>query len=244
MKLHCDLHLHTALSPCGEERMTPNNIVNMALVAGLDLIAITDHNTCGNCRAAMEVGARNGLAVIPGMELTSSEEAHILCLFPTADDAERFEREIVRPNRIAIANRPEVFGRQLYLDAEDRITGEEENLLIPATGISAGDVQQLCRTYHGVAIPAHIDKDSFSLLASLGWIDPEMDFPVCEITPRCDAAALVRTHPELAGVTLIHNSDAHDLGPIGISPDTIELPQANAETAVRYFAQKTNGGVG
>ena len=81
MTVRCDLHLHTALSPCGEERMTPNNIVNMALLAGLDLIAVTDHNTCGNCRAAIEAGARAGLAVVPGMELTTSEEAHGVCLF-------------------------------------------------------------------------------------------------------------------------------------------------------------------
>jgi len=241
MKLRCDLHIHSALSPCGEERMTPNNIVNMALLAGLDLIALTDHNTCGNCRAAMEAGKRNGLAVIPGMELTVAEEAHIVCLFPTAEDAEAFEA-IVRPRRLAVKNRPEIFGRQLLLNAEDEIVGEEEDLLIPATTIRADEVQELCRGCGGVAIPAHIDKPSDSLLASLGWLDPSLNFPICEVTARCDREAFVREHPELADVRFLTNSDAHDLGPIGLYEQVLDFPEKNAAAAVRALFREIHGG--
>lgn len=241
MTVHFDLHIHTALSPCGEERMTPNNIVNMALLAGLDLIAVTDHNTCGNCRAVMEVGKRMGLAVVPGMELTTAEEAHIVCLFPTADSAEAFEAA-VRPKRLFVKNKPEIFGRQLYLDDNDAVTGEEEGLLITATSIGAEKVQALCTSFGGAAIPAHIDKDSYSLLAALGCIDPEMNFPVCEITRRCDPQALVKQHPELAGVRFIHDSDAHDLGPIGMDADTLELPCADAQSLMQWLQNQICGG--
>lgn len=240
MKLRYDLHLHSALSPCGEERMTPNNIVNMALIAGLNIIALTDHNTCGNCRAAMAVGEQNGLVVIPGMELTTAEDAHVVCLFPTADDAERFEAEVAA-SRILVKNDPNVFGRQLRMDAEDRIVGEEEHLLILATQISAYDVQAMCRRHGGVAIPAHINKDSYSLLASLGYLDPEMHFPICEVTLNCDTQALLAAHPELQGVSFLRSSDAHDLGYIGIGEETLELPEASAAAVIRCFAGVING---
>jgi len=241
MKIPCDLHIHSALSPCGEERMTPNNIVNMALVAGLELIALTDHNTCGNCRAVMEAGNRAGLAVIPGMELTTAEDAHVVCLFPSADDAEAFEDEVA-PRRMPIPNKPEVFGRQLRMDADDKIVGEAENLLIPATTIDAYEVQGLCRAHNGVAIPAHIDKDSNSLLASLGYLDPDLGFPICEITPHCDADTLVREHSELKDVMFLRDSDAHDLPLIGTNGQTLDLPGTGAAEAVQYLYNIINGG--
>ena len=79
---HYDLHIHSCLSPCGDNDMTPNNLVQMALLSGCDVIALTDHNTCRNAPAAMEAGARNGLLVIPGMELCTAEEAHVACSKP------------------------------------------------------------------------------------------------------------------------------------------------------------------
>lgn len=240
MTVKYDLHIHSALSPCGEERMTPNNIVNMALLAGLDIIAITDHNACGNCRAAIEAGKRVGLPVIAGMELTTSEEAHIVCLFPTADDAENFENE-VKARQIKIQNEPEIFGHQYLMDADDNVIGEEKDLLIMATDISSDEVLNLCGRYNGAAIPAHIDKDSYSLMASLGFIDPEMGFGVCEVTDRCDTAEFTKQHPELLGVFFITNSDAHDLGPIGLCPKTLELDNADAESVVKFFAGMTGG---
>ena len=240
MTVKYDLHIHSALSPCGEERMTPNNIVNMAILAGLDIIAITDHNACGNCRAVIEAGKRLGLPVIAGMELTTSEEAHVVCLFETADDAERFESE-VRMRQMKIANEPEIFGHQYLMDADDNIVGEEKNLLIMATDISVDEVLALCGKYNGAAIPAHIDKDSYSLMASLGFIDPNMGFGVYEVTERCDIDEFTKLHPELLGSFFIRNSDAHDLGPIGLCPQTLELEEPCAEAVVRFFADMAGG---
>ena len=90
MRVYYDLHIHSCLSPCGDNDMTPNNIVNMSLLNGMDMIALTDHNSCKNCRAAVRAGEEAGVTVVPGMELTTSEEAHVVCLFPTVEQAEAF----------------------------------------------------------------------------------------------------------------------------------------------------------
>ncbi|MBO5364465.1 MAG: PHP domain-containing protein, partial [Clostridia bacterium] len=143
MKGYYDLHIHSALSPCGDEDMTPNNIVNMALLKGLDIIAVTDHNSCGNLRAVTEV-AGDRLLVVPGMEIESSEEVHILGYFPTIEAAEKME-ELIRRNSTPVKNRPGIFGRQLYFNAEDEIVGEEERLLVMASGLTAKEVFHFVR---------------------------------------------------------------------------------------------------
>lgn len=240
MTVKYDLHIHTALSPCGDESMTPNNIVNMALLAGLDIIAVTDHNTCGNCRAVEEAGKRLGLPVISGMELTTSEEAHVLCLFPSVDEAERFEREVKR-HQAFVENDADVFGRELYMDSDDNVVGEEKRLLIMATDIGCGGVRGLCEKYGGVAVPAHIDKDSYSLTSSLGYVDPDLGFKVCEVTMRCDIASLVLHHPELSETAFIRNSDAHDIGLIGLEPQSMEIERPSAECVIRFLKSASGG---
>ena len=107
MKLYYDLHIHSALSPCGDNDMTPNNIVNMSLLKGLDVIAVTDHNSCGNVRAVQKA-AEGRLLVIPGMEIETSEEVHILGLFPCIESAEEMEG-IIKDLSAPIKNRPEIF---------------------------------------------------------------------------------------------------------------------------------------
>ena len=181
MKAAYDFHMHSCLSPCGDEDMTPNNMVNMALLCELDIIAITDHSSCGNCRAAMRAGERAGLAVVPGMELTTAEEAHILCLFPGIDAAEEFDR-YVYARLMDVKNDPAIFGRQLYLNENDEIVGEEPRLLTTATEIGVYDVQQLCLSHGGVAIPAHLNKSSYSILSSMAlsprtWALPPLRLP-------------------------------------------------------------------
>ena len=159
MKLRYDLHLHSCLSPCGDTDMTPNNIVGMAKLLGYDIIALTDHNSCLNTPAAVKVGQRLGVTVVPGMELCTREEAHVVCLFPTVEAALAFG-ERVREKSPEILNRPEIFGEQLVLDEEDQVIGKEEKLLIAAADIGIYEVLPLARSYGGTAFPAHVDKDS------------------------------------------------------------------------------------
>ena len=127
-----DLHIHSALSPCGDEDMTPNNIANMAYLKGLDVIAVTDHNSCRNVSAVQKCGANAGVTVIPGMEVETSEEVHMVCLFKSLNDAYEME-DYVTAHLPVIKNKPEIFGRQLVMDENDQITDIKENLLITAT---------------------------------------------------------------------------------------------------------------
>ncbi len=208
MRRYYDLHIHSALSPCGDEDMTPNNIVNMARLKGLNMIAVTDHNTCGNVRAVMEVAGED-ILVIPGMEIESSEEVHILGYFPNIEAAEKME-ELIRRNSTMVKNRPEIFGRQLYLNAEDEIVGEEERLLVMASGLTSKEVFYLVRELGGVPVPAHIDRTSYSMVSNLGFLPPELEITAVEITKN-NRKEWEKDYPEMVCLT---GSDAHYLGDI------------------------------
>ena len=188
-----DLHVHSCLSPCGDNDMTPNNLVQMALLTGCDILALTDHNTCRNAPAALEAGERAGLLVIPGMELCTAEEAHVVCLFETLEGALDFDRYVYE-NMPHVPNRPEIFGEQRVLDGEDQQVGEEENLLLVSSFIGVDQVVELTARYGGVAFPAHVNRDSFSVIASLGAIPEEAGFTSAEVTRDCDLESFVKLH--------------------------------------------------
>ncbi len=207
MKLYYDLHIHTCLSPCGDADMTPNNIVNMALLKGLDVIAITDHNTCGNAGACMACADGTGLLVIPGLEVETAEEVHMVCLFPVLSSAQEMEK-IVRAALPAIPNRVEIFGPQCYMDANDHIIAYEDNLLVTATRLSCGEVVDTVRRLGGSVFPAHVDKDSYSMLSNLGAIPKELGFSSVEVHHM---GKLERIRQQIAGYQVLHNSDAHYL---------------------------------
>ena len=189
--------------------MTPNNIVNMAKLLGLSLIALTDHNTCGNCAATAAVAKKEGILFLPGMELCTAEEAHVVCLFAKVENALAFER-YVRPTLPPVNNRPDVFGKQCLCDENDEIISEEPLLLTTASGVSADDVFSLVKRFGGVAFPAHIDRPSYSIPASLGTLPP-LGFSVAEVTKNGDIKALRNAYPVLQTMPLLFDSDAHYL---------------------------------
>ena len=123
MKVSYDFHIHTDASPCGDEQMTPHNVIQMARLLDKQIIAITDHNTCCNCRVFMEVGKEEGILVIPGMEVECMEEFHLVTLFPKIELAEAFEAHIAN-HRLPMSNKPEIFGHQHVLNKNDEIIGE------------------------------------------------------------------------------------------------------------------------
>ena len=209
-KLFYDLHIHSCLSPCGDADMTVNNIINMSMLTELDVIALTDHNSCKNCPAFFEAGKESGKVLIAGMELTTSEEIHVVCLFENLDDAMRFD-EYVYERLPDIENEPEIFGEQVVLDCEDNEIGKVQKLLINATSISIEDVAELSKVFNFVAFPAHIDKQSFSILASLGYIPEEYGFTAFEIKDPLKTEALKALHPALNGAVILTDSDAHYL---------------------------------
>ena len=208
--LFYDLHIHSCLSPCGDDAMTPADLVGMAAVKGLDVIALTDHNTCRNCPAAMYHGANYGVTVIPGMELTTVEEVHVICLFPTLEDALAFDA-LVYERLMPVPNREEIFGKQQIMDKEDKVTGTVENLLINATSISFDDAFSLAESYHGIAYPAHVDKASTSLISNLGFIPPRSTFSCAEFHNFSNLHRIRKDHPYLEKCNVICCSDAHYL---------------------------------
>ncbi len=205
MKVYYDLHIHTALSPCGDEDMTPNNIVNMAYLKGLGMIGITDHNSARNIRSVMQAAAGK-IKVIPGIEVTTREEVHTLCYFKDVDAAEDMGA-LLKKYMQNIKNRPEIFGRQLVMDSEDNIIAEEEELLINAVDLDIYEVQKETKKRGGFFVPAHIDKQSYSVMSNLGFLPPDLEVDGLEVT----GCGLVEYGAKYKEYEIITNSDAHYL---------------------------------
>ena len=211
--------------------MTPYNLVNMAKFLGFDMIALTDHNSCLNCQAAVEAGKRVGLTVVPGMELCTVEEAHVVCLFPTVQDAMGFHH-YVQENMVYLPNDPEIFGKQVIMDATDQVLGEESCLLINSSNISISHVVQRVGQFHGAAFPAHIDKSAYSVIASLGVVPEGVLGFLRWKSVTAERFLLKKTNPEINNKILLRNSDAHYLEQMEDPLAWMELPEATAEALI------------
>lgn len=201
--LFYDLHLHSCLSPCADKDMTPNNVCAMARLKGLDLIALTDHNSGGNLAAFALAAKRNGLLFVPGMELCTREEVHLLAYFQDVERAMQAS-QAVRAHLPEGKNQPDFFGRQLLVDQFDQVVGEEDALLIGAMDLSLEATCDLVRQYQGVPVPAHIYR-GYGLIQVLGFVPAQAGFHTLEYLPE-------QTYKgEHLG---LHSSDAHQLGAI------------------------------
>lgn len=202
IELLYDFHIHSCLSPCGDDEMTPQMIVDCAIAKELDCIAITDHNISGNCAAAIKYAEDKDIIVLPGMELQTSEDIHVVCLFDDLDNALDFE-SYVRSTMPPMKNNRSVFGNQICI-LPDGSTYEEEQMLLVGSGIQLYGLYELVSAYGGIAIPAHIDRDSFSVGSVLGVLDPYMGFPIVEVWKDSALADAV-------SVPYIQSSDAHNI---------------------------------
>ena len=191
--------------------MTPCNIAAMAKqILGLDVIAVTDHNSAKNCQAVMKAGEEQGLLVIPGMELCTNEEIHAVCLFETLEQALSFDR-MVEEKMFSVDNDPSIFGRQIVMNEHDEPVDEVKTLLVNAADISLYEAAKLVSSLGGVIFPAHIDRSSYSVLSALGDFPPDLGFTAYEVSRKGDAQALMDTYPVLQGLRRLQNSDAHRL---------------------------------
>lgn len=237
MNLTYDLHIHSCLSPCGDDDMTPANIVGMAALKGLDVIAVTDHNSCKNCPAVLHFAEEYGITALPGMEVCTLEEVHAICLFSQLDkamefDAYIFERLMVFPNN------EEIFGKQQIYNNEDVPCGSIANLLINSVNISYDRLWDLTRSYGGVMFPAHIDKSANSLLSNLGFIPPDSKFTTAELKDLSKLHELKKRNPYLENCRIISNSDAHYLWDIHEPGLTIEAEEKTMAGVIRSLLQK------
>jgi PHP family Zn ribbon phosphoesterase len=213
VRIPVDLHIHSALSPCADASMTPGDIVGMASLKGLAVIAVTDHQSCGNLAIVDHFAREAGIVSVPGMELETSEEVHLVCLFPDIPTALAFERE-VRASMPDRPNRPEIFGPQILFDLDNEPCGQEPRLLLIASGIGVDAAFQRVAELGGVVVPAHVDRESNSLLATLGAVPPDLPLRWVEISAGCDESGLLLRHPALAAFGRLRSSDAHRLGEI------------------------------
>ena len=237
ISLTYDLHIHSCLSPCGDDDMTPANIAGMCAIKGLDVVALTDHNSSKNCPAFLAAAEEYGRLAIPGMEINTSEEVHAVCLFPTLEAAMDFDA-YVYARLVKFPNKEEIFGKQQIYDADDRICGTEPNLLINATEISFEGLWELVRSFKGVMFPAHIDKTANSLIANLGFIPADRKFVTAEVKDLKNLHRLRRTEPYLDGCRIISNSDAHYLEYINEPELTIQVEERSAAAVVDALARE------
>ncbi len=211
--------------------MTPNNMVNMAMLDGLQVIAITDHNTTGNADAFLKVAQSVGITAFAGMELETAEEVHVLCLFRHPEQARAFEKEVVAPALPNIENRVDIFGHQYLLNEKDEMVGEDKRYLLAATSISIDQLPQEVAAYGGIAIPAHVDKSTKSVIAMLGTVDPSWGYNLMELSKNAPDDFVLQ-HPDLKDCSFLQDSDAHylqDVAEMG-EKNFFQLPDASADT--------------
>lgn len=197
--------------------MTPANIAGMASLNGLRVAALTDHNSCLNCPAFFAACRFYGVVPIAGMELTTAEEIHVVCLFETLEAALEFDR-FVADCRMKVPNRAEIFGEQLVMDEDDRTVGQVDELLILATSLDLSAAVNTVRRFGGVALPAHIDKQSNSLIGVLGTIPEDPIFTAFEMRDVTRMEEFRGRYPALVGRPILIDSDAHALEQMTLTP--------------------------
>ena len=232
-----DLHIHSCLSPCADDDMTPNNIAGMAALKGLQIVALTDHNSCKNCPAFFEACKRQGLIPIAGMELSTAEDIHLVCLFESLDDAMRFD-EVVSDHLMNIDNKPEIFGNQLVMNADDEPIDTVKKLLISATDLWIDDAIALAKSYGAHVHPAHIDRESNGIIAILGDVPSEYAFDCLEFNKADSIQEIEENYPSTVGAKRVVSSDAHYLWDINEADNSITLddePYSSSLVRKRLF---------
>jgi hypothetical protein len=193
--------------------MSPKKIVQKSLEQHLDLIAICDHNTAENAAATLREGTRQGIAVLPGMEICSKEEVHLVALFNNIEDTLKMQEYVYA--HLPGKNQPEVFGHQVVADEHDQVLGENPRLLIGATQLSLLDIVEKAHHLGGICISAHVDRPSYSLIGQLGFIPEDLHLDAVEVSYR---VPLEKALTEVVGINdypCVTSSDAHFLHDIG-----------------------------
>lgn len=209
-RYYYDLHIHSTLSPCGDDDMTPNNIAGMAALKGLQILALTDHNSCKNCPGFFAACRKHGIIPIAGAEVTTSEDIHAVCLFEELDGAMAFDAAL-QEKRILFKNDGDLFGRQEIMDGEDCVVGVEEHLLINAVRLSLDELYAFVRPFGGICYPAHVDKEANGAVAMLGTLPDHPDLTAVEFHTASRITEFRERFPHLVEKNVIVSSDAHYL---------------------------------
>lgn len=223
-KYRADLHVHTVLSPCAEVEMIPPLIVERACELGIDIIAITDHNASANVGAVQKAAEGSGLTVLPGMEVQTREDVHLLCLFNSLSDLEIWQRKIdlSLPDEV---NPAEHLGEQFVVDERGEYIRTETRLLITSTKLTIDAVIEQVNAMNGAAIPAHVNRSAYGLFPTLGFLSPRWNIPALEISRHTTPEKLHRDFPSSQNLPLIQSGDVHRLDEfLGSVYFTMEAP--------------------
>jgi PHP family Zn ribbon phosphoesterase len=231
-----DLHIHTCLSPCTELDMSPQGILTAAKKKGIDIIGICDHNSSENSPGVMKAAKRTRIKVLPGLEVTSQEEVHVLALFDNLESALELQAHIYE--NLPGENDEEAFGMQVIVNEKEEVESFSPRLLIGATTIPLEEVVRLIHSFSGLAIASHIDRDAFSIIGQLGFIPPNLALDALEISPRAPIQEAVKTYAY--GYPLTCSSDAHYPDDIGKGYTTFLLEEASLAEIKK--ALKNEGG--
>lgn len=234
LTITADLHIHTAISPCAEKEMTPPAVLAQAEANGLQMIAITDHNTARNTVPFWEAAADGKISVVPGMEVQTREEVHIVCLFPTPDEALAWQEYVYRHLPIA-KNNERLFGIQQVLNKYGEVVEIEERLLLTSTDLSVEDVVNEVSKRHGICYPAHVDRPAFSIIGSLGFIPPDLAISGVEISRNISRDQAVARFPFLEHYSIVGSSDAHRLSEISLPRTRIYLQELSFPALIAAF---------
>jgi PHP family Zn ribbon phosphoesterase len=232
----CDLHIHTCLSPCGDLDMYPSAIVEKCVQAHLDIVGICDHNSSENVRYVIEAARGKPLVVLPGMELATREEVHIIALFDNESDLAKLQ-DIVY-GALRGMNREELFGCQPIVNEKDEVNGFNDRLLIGATELSLHESLDAIHRFGGLAIAAHIDRESFSVIGQLGFIPTDARFDALEISARTGLRKGRIRYPELSDYPFTESSDAHFIGDIGKGTTTVILARPSVAELKMAFERR------
>jgi PHP family Zn ribbon phosphoesterase len=235
-KINTDFHIHTCLSPCGDLEMSPQKIVETAIMRQLDMIAITDHNTAENCSAVIGAAAGTSLTVLPGMEITSREEVHIVSLFRDVDQAHAVQNVIYSQLPKDVGNL--YSDDQVVANEKDEVEGFCDYLLMGATTMSVKQIVEMVHSYEGLAFAAHIDRMAFGIIAQLGFIPPNVPFDGLEVSSRFKIENACVTYKEYAEYNFITNSDAHFLRDIGTVHNQFYLHNPDFDNLANALAHK------
>jgi PHP family Zn ribbon phosphoesterase len=205
-----ELHLHTVVSPCAAVEMIPPLIVQEAVERGINLLAVTDHNTTANVEAVQKAAAGTDLTVLPGMELQTIEEVHVLCLFDTLDQMAAWQA-FVDTRMPPLKNNIDYFGEQFVVDETGEFICREEQLLLTSAEISLSDAVTEVNKLEGLAIPAHVNRSAFSLIANLGFVPLDIPFEALEISRHITPNEACQKYPQLRQYPLVQNGDVHYL---------------------------------
>lgn len=218
-EFRADLHIHTCLSPCADAAMLPEQIVKQAKLKCLDIIGICDHNSTENVLAVKAAGKRVGVQVLGGIEISSQEEVHILGLFSN-DRALRIIQEVVYKN-LPGENKQDVFGEQLVADERDKIIGTNPRFLIGSVNLSVEKIVALIKSLDGLAIAAHIDRQSFGIIGQMGFIPEGLELDALEVSAGCSSAKILEY--KKYSLPVVKFSDAHFLQDIGNASTVFSL---------------------